>query len=212
MDNSRPLMLAATLLAVVIVTASMSSSDVGSRLATLESRVHTNLEYERVCFANEYGAVPYLDLPMEFRVPNYAGGSCVHASMETAFNWQGLYELADWWKQSYSGGEYSARLNRRLDAAGIRYAYTMGSDRNVAGKNWRFLEKACELRLGCAVNYPENHMVFCCGIDEHNVYLIDNNYVSRVQTLSREAFGRRWTGWAVTPVYTPPSPKPYSVW
>jgi len=174
-------------------------------------RVDRALEHRFGRAGNVQYAAGYLDLPMEFRVNNYAGGSCVHASMETLFYWQGYPELAQWWRQSYAGGEYSSRLNRRLDAAGVRYAYTMGNDRNVAGKNWAFLEKCVELRLGCAVNWPGNHMVTLVGIDEQNVYLVDNNSTHRITTLTREQFGRSWTGWAVTPVYTPPPPEPYQL-
>lgn len=149
-------------------------------------------------------SVPYLDLPDAYRVPNYAGGSCVHASMETLFYWQGQPKLARWWRESYRGGEYSERLNRRLDAAGVRYAYTRSGD-------WAFLEKCCALRLGCAVNYPGNHMVTLVGIDSTHVYLIDNNSTWKVTTLTREAFGRYWTGWAITPIYRPPPPMPYQI-
>ena len=157
------------------------------------------------------GAVPYLELPPEFRMPNYSGGSCVHASMETLFFWQGQHELARWWRKNYHGGEYSARLNRRLEASGIKYAYTRSNSNHVAGLDWAFLEKACALRLGAAVNWPGNHMVTCVGIDEAHVYLLDNNATHRIKTLTRSEFARNWTGWAVTPIYCPGPPAPYSL-
>jgi len=149
-------------------------------------------------------SVPYLDLPDAYRMPNYARGSCVHASMETLFLWQGQPTLAKWWRESYSGGEYSDRLNRRLDAAGVRYAYSRGADCS-------FLEKCCALRLGCAVNYPQNHMVTLVGIDAQNVYIVDNNSTWQVTKIPRATFARSWTGWAVTPIYQPPPPKPYQI-
>jgi len=152
-------------------------------------------------------AVPYLDLPSEYRVPNYAGGSCVHASMETLLYWQGHPTIARWWRRNYAGGEYSARLNRRLVASGIKFAYTRSTD----GLDWAFLEKACALRLGAAVNWPGNHMVNIVGIDDTHVYLLDNNATHRIKTLTRAEFARNWTGWAVTVIYTPPPPDPHPI-
>ncbi len=149
-------------------------------------------------------SVPYLDLPDEFKVSNYAGGSCVHACTETLLYWQGFDELAAWWRNSYSGGEYAERLHRRLDAAGIRYAYTVNGD-------WEFLERCIRLRLGCAVNWPKAHMVTLIGMDAENVYLIDNNSTHEIKVRSREQFRREWSGWATTLVYVGPPPKPYAL-
>jgi len=149
-------------------------------------------------------SVPYLDLPQEFRVDNYAGGSCVHACTETLLYWQGCDELAAWWKRSYSGGEYSERLHRRLDAAGVRYAYTTTGD-------WAFLERCVRLRLGCAVNWPSGHMVTLVGIDADYVYMIDNNATQKITKRTRELFAKEWSGWATTIVYLPPPPKPYAL-
>ena len=149
-------------------------------------------------------SVPYLDLPEKFRVKNYAGGSCVHAATGTLLYWQGFDELAQWWTSSYSGGEYSQRLHRRLEAAGIRYAYTTDGD-------WEFLQRCVRLRLGCAVNWPSGHMVTLVGIDEQKVYLIDNNSTHTITVRSKEQFKREWSGWATTIVYTPPPPQPYAL-
>ncbi len=149
-------------------------------------------------------SVPYLDLPKEFRVKNYAGGSCVHAATGTLLYWQGFDDLAQWWTSSYSGGEYSQRLHRRLDAAGIRYAFTTEGD-------WEFVERCVGLRLGCAVNWPSGHMVTLVGMDEQNVYLIDNNSTHAIATRSKQQFKREWGGWATTIVYTPPPPPPYAL-
>lgn len=149
-------------------------------------------------------SVPYLDIPMEFRVPNYKGGSCVFAAFALGLNNVGMHEMASWITSHYGHGEYSSRLNRRLDAAGIRYAYTMDGD-------VEFLEKCCALRLGCAVNWPSAHMVYLVGIDDEWVYLIDNNSIRQVKKRSRQQFLREWTGWAVTPVYVPSAPEPFAL-
>ena len=143
----------------------------------------------------------YLDVPQEWRVQNYSGGSCVHACIGFLFNWVGMPEWQVWWNGSYGGGEYSERLNRRLEAAGVRFAFSRDKD-------WAWLEACCRLRYGAAVNYPENHMVNLVGIDAENVYLVDNNNKEVTKVLSREAFARNWTGWAVTLVYPPPPPMP----
>ena len=146
-------------------------------------------------------SLPYIDIPMEFRVNNYAGGSCVFASMATLLHHQGEHEMANWLTASYRGGEYSSRLHRRLDAANLRYAFIMDGD-------LAWLEKCCRLRLGAIVNWPSNHMVTCVGVDDKNVYLIDNNSTSRITVRSRAEFQRAWTGWATTLVYCPPAPEP----
>jgi len=189
----------------VFIATAFLSNEINKKQERLE-KVLPTLErlqefQDRWGFAGDE-TVRWMDLPQEFRVKNYAGGSCVHASIETLLNWQGLYQHASWWRKAYSGGEYSARLNRRLDAANLRYAYTMDKD-------WSFLQKCIDLRLGCAVNWPSSHMVTLVGMDEQNVYLIDNNSTERIITRSREQFNREWTGWAVTVCYVPPPPKPY---
>jgi len=51
-----------------------------------------------------------MELPLELRQPNWGGGSCVHATNVMVLRHQGLYEMAAWWRKTYSGGEYDTRL------------------------------------------------------------------------------------------------------
>jgi len=150
-------------------------------------------------------AVPYCDLPAAYRVRNYAGGSCVHASMETILHWQGQHELAQWWRANYAGGEYTDRLHRRLDEAGVRFAFT--TSRSAEG--WEFLRKCCALRLACAVNLPQGHMQTLVGMDERAMYVIDNNGPGTIDVWTHAEFARMWTGWAVTVVGQAPPPEPW---
>jgi len=150
-------------------------------------------------------AVPYCDLPAAYRIRNYAGGSCVHASLETILHWQGQHELARWWRANYAGGEYPDRFHSRLESAGVRFAFT--THRGVEG--WEFLRKCCVLRLACAVNLPQGHMQTLVGMDERSMYLIDNNGPGQIEAWPRERFAHLWTGWAVTVVGQAPPPEPF---
>lgn len=149
--------------------------------------------------------VPYCDLPEAYRIRNYAGGSCVHASLETVLHWQGQHELARWWRANYAGGEYTDRLHSRLDAAGVKFAFTTSRD----AEGWAFLRKCCALRLACAVNLPNGHMQTLVGMDERSMYVIDNNGPGNIDVWPRERFAQLWTGWAVTVVGQAPPPEPY---
>lgn len=149
--------------------------------------------------------VPYLDIPEPYRIRNYDGGSCVHASMETVMHWQGMHEIADWWRATYSYGEYSDRMHSRLDAAGLTFAAV----ESTGPDGWEFLRKCCALRLGCAINIPNGHMQTLVGMDETSVYIIDNNGPGEVYSMPLERFAQGWTGWAVTVIGNPPPPEPF---
>lgn len=151
-----------------------------------------------------------MDLPPELREPNWGGGSCVHASTVMVLRWQGQYELADWWRENYIGGEYSDRLIKRMEAANLRYAYTLDSD-------FEFIRWAMRTGRGCGIFYKPNHAICAVGLDDQYVYLLDNNDVDRPEregTPERvpvDEFIRRWRGYggfAWTVVYTPNPPEP----
>jgi len=149
-----------------------------------------------------------LDVPEAWRVANYHGGSCVHAAIATLMKWQGLHDHAAWWTANYDGGEVADRLNRRLNAARLRYAVELQGDE-------AFLRRCVDLRLGVAVNWPPprgtspGHMVTLVGIDDDTVYIVDNNDTQTVAAVPLDHFLDEWTGWAVTLVYVPPPPTPY---
>jgi len=152
-----------------------------------------------------------LDLPPEFRQRNWGGGSCVHASTVNLLRWMGLFDLADWWRNQYSGGEYSDRLVKRMEAAGLQYAYTTESD-------FGFLEWACRTGRGAGIFYKPRHAINCVGMDSQYVYLLDNNatnYPEQRGTYERvpiDTFKSRWRGYggfAWSLVYMPPAPVPH---
>lgn len=151
-----------------------------------------------------------MELPLELRQPNWGGGSCVHASNVMILRWQGLYEMADWWRKTYSGGEYDTRLTQRLDAAGLRYAYAHNDE--------KFLMWCIRTRRGAGIFYKPNHSICCVGMDDTYVYLLDNNDINyperqgHHERVPREEFFRKWRGYggfAWTLVYSPLPPEPH---
>lgn len=145
------------------------------------------------------------DVPVPLREENYAGGSCVHASLITLLRWQGQYEMAEWWRQEYSEGEYLDRVIKRMEAAGLRYAVgNLGDD--------RFLEWACRNRLGAVIFFKPYHAINIVGMTDTTVTLLDNNHIFEYETMPRDEFMYAWKnyfgGVAFTPVYQPAPPYP----
>lgn len=156
-----------------------------------------------------YAEADYLDLPVEMRVQNWGGGSCVHASTVVLLKWMGQDEMAEWWRKNYSGGENSSRLAKRMEAAGLRYAYTTNAD-------VEFLEWSTRTRRGCGIGYYPNHAINFCGFatkDGKDVaVLLDNNRINSYIYVEKSEFVRKWRGyggWAWTLVYSPPPPRPF---
>lgn len=152
-----------------------------------------------------------VDLPPELREPNWGGGSCVHASTVMVLRRQGQYEMADWWRQAYIGGETGSRLIERMDAAGLRFAYTESAD-------LEFLRWAVRSKRWAGIFYKPRHAINCIDIDEQYVYLLDNNDIHRPErdgvpeAVPIAEFQQRWRGYggfAWTAVYTPQPPGPY---
>ena len=144
-------------------------------------------------------------LPESLRRWNRDGGSCVHVSTEYLLLWQRKYELADWWHDSYKGGEYSDRLIRRMESAGLSYAYTTHGDLD-------FIEWAIRTRRGAGIFYKPNHAINIVGLDSESAYLLDNNNIHKIEKVPRNIFIYNWKnrygGFAWTLVYTPPPPVP----
>jgi hypothetical protein len=162
-----------------------------------------------------------LNLPPELRTRNWGGGSCVHASNINLLKNVGMYELADWWRRTYSGGEYDSRLIDRLEKAGVRYAFAHGGeDANRDGRDdgEQFLEWCIRTRRGAGIFYKPSHSINIIGLDAQFAYLLDNNatdYPERnghPERVERREFFRRWHGFggfAWTLVYDPPPPAPF---
>lgn len=185
----------------------------------LEARVRSLPRAAEVPNGTYLGVV--LDLPPELRTKNWGGGSCVHASNVTLLRWQGQHQLADWWRRTYSGGEYDDRLIERLEAAGVRYAFAHGGkDRNGDGRDdgEQFIEWCVRTRRGAGIFYKPVHSINLVGLDRQYAYLLDNNatnYPERngnYERVPRPSFFRQWHGYggfAWTLVYDPPPPKPF---
>lgn len=151
--------------------------------------------------------IPPMDLPPELRERNYSGGSCVHASTIMVLRWQGMEELADWWRQTYAHGESSSGLIGKADKAGLAFAYTLEGDE-------QFLDWVSSTRRGATIFYYPNHSICFNGFTDHGqtAVLLDNNRIDRYITLPRAEFLRAWRGYggfAFTPVGSPAPPRPF---
>ena len=154
---------------------------------------------------------PKVNLETIFREENWLGpqreGSCVHATFIMLLRWQGQFEMADYWKANHADGEYASNLADKMDAAGVRYAYTDGK------KDVSFLEWSCATRRGCGVAVKNRaHMVLLVALNDEWACILDNNHIKNFKWVKRDVFMKDWLSsgsWAVTAVYTPPPPLPY---
>ena len=155
--------------------------------------------------------VPAINPPYAIRQANWLSpqreGSCVHASLSSCLHWQNQFDLAKQWRSQFSGGEYSDRLRQRLDAAGIKYAYTEKA-------NLQLLDDAHSSRRGAVLWWKPNHCCTFCGWAKDQsgtVYatILDNNRTNQYEFVERSEFHRRWAGFggfALMPLFDPPSP------
>lgn len=156
---------------------------------------------------NPYVAVPPVDLPLALREKNYKGGSCVHASTEMILRWQGMEDLAAWWRQTYAHGEHASGLISKCEKAGLRYAYTTKGEEG-------FLDWCSRTRRGAVIFYKPSHSICFFGYtpDGKQAILLDNNRIQEHEYVDRETFIRKWKGFggfALTPVYSPAPPRPW---
>ena len=156
------------------------------------------------------GNYPAVYIPKRMRQENWLGpkreGSCVHAAMTNLFIAQGRFKLANWWRTHNGDGEWPSDLAPKLDAAGIKYAYT-----SMKG-NVKFLEWAVKTHRGCGVTVRgASHMVVLVHLDKKWAGLLDSNAVDEIIWVPRKTFIAEWLNsesWAITPVYTPQPPMP----
>jgi len=154
---------------------------------------------------------PSMNPPYPVRQTNWLSpqreGSCVHASLSSCLHWQNQFELAKQWRSQYSGGEYSDRLRKRLDAAGIKYAFTEKA-------NLQLLDDAHSSRRGAILWWKPNHCCTFCGwVKDRNgkvfAAILDNNRTQQYEYHERSEFHRKWAsygGFALMPLFDPPSP------
>jgi len=159
---------------------------------------------------------PVVNIPPKLRQGNWlrrgtrADGSCCHASLISLLRWQGQHTLADRWRRTHSGGEFTWTMQEALDEAGIPYAWCTNGDE-------RFLEWSIRTRRGACIQYMDSpsstcyHMVNVVDLTDNWVCLLDNNDPRRFKWMKRDQFMRNWKqskGWAFTPVYSPAAPLP----
>lgn len=151
---------------------------------------------------------PVVNLPLSLRQSNWEEnrqGSCCWATMISLLRWQGRPATASWIKRNYGGGEWPDQMARKLDAANIRYVYT------VKG-NVDFLEWATQSGRGCGITVSGGtHMVALVHLDNKWAAVLDNNNVKKYIWIPRETLLAEWEasyGWSITPVYgaCPPLP------
>lgn len=160
--------------------------------------------------------VPVVNVPRKLRQGNWLrpgtrdDGSCCHAALVSLLRWQGQYTLADGWRRTHSGGEFTWTMKGDLDKAGIPYAWCQNGDP-------KFLEWAVRTRRGACIQYrdsPESkchHMVNVVHLTDKWVGILDNNDVRRFKWMDRADFMRNWQsseGWAFTPCFSPAAPLP----
>ncbi len=183
--------------------------------------------------------IPVCNLALPLRVKNYSGGSCVHASTGSAFNWLNLFELQRFWNKTYHGGESYNGLTSKLRRNNIPFYDTAAGDEAV-------LERCTRERRMATIFYYSNHSVsfngfgdeavnvqggssptwneygdvkFCRGWGYYRnakgkfAYLLDNNRTGAFIQIPREEFLRKWRGYdgvAIVPtVGAPRPPLPY---
>lgn len=160
--------------------------------------------------------VPIVNIPRKLRQGNWLrpgtrdDGSCCHASLISLLRWQGQDALADRWRQTHSGGEYTSTMAAAMDKAGIPYAWCQNGDE-------RFLEWAVRTRRGACIQYMDSpdskcyHMVNVVHLTSKYVGILDNNDVRSIKWMDRTSFMQNWKssmGWAFTPVFAPAAPLP----
>jgi hypothetical protein len=163
--------------------------------------------------------VPVANVPPSMRVRNYKGGSCVHASTGTCFNWVNLPSLQKFWNDTYSGGESYVGLVSKLRRNSIPFYDTAAGDVAV-------LERATAERRAATIFYYQNHSVNFNGFGDgatrtaagwgyyrnpqgRYAYLLDNNRTGAFIEIPREEFIRNWRGYggvAVVPTLGAPAP------
>jgi hypothetical protein len=173
----------------------------------------SSIEYRAL--AAPKAETPSINPPPSIRVRNWLGGpsgregSCAHASTVNMLHWLNEFDLARTWRSKYSGGEYASRLRQRLDAEGVKYAYTEQA-------NLALLDYAHETRRGAVIWWKPSHACTFCGWVEINgrtyAVVLDNNFPERFEYTEKNQFHRLWAsygGFGLTVLADPPSPPPF---
>jgi hypothetical protein len=148
--------------------------------------------------------MPIVDIPENVRVKNYAGGSCVYASTESAFMQVNAPDWAAYYRQEHSGGSGAETLGRYLTKDGVRYVQTTSGDVSV-------LEWAMRTRRMVIIAYHPSHYVNLVHLDSQWAGILNNNHVHDIEWISASEFIRNWKGYggeATVLLYDPIPPLP----
>lgn len=161
---------------------------------------------------------PAVNLPPALRQTNWTSaageGSCVIASTVSLVRWQRQYQVADFFRRTYSGGQTATSIQQKLTAAGIRFVCTEPENGQPADS--AFLQWASDSRRGAIIWFYPSHCVTFCGfgVDDGKsvAYLLDNNRTQRFIKIPRDQFLRAWAGYggfALTTLGDPIAPLPW---
>lgn len=139
------------------------------------------------------------DVPPEFREKNWGTGSCVHATTVILLRWQGLYDVAEDWRRSYSGGEATAQFphTAKMEKHGLKYVVTTDGDLGV-------IDWAIRTRRGCGIAWPSGHCVALIGKEVHVpntqygsepkicAVILDNNHIDRFDYIPWSVWVGQW--------------------
>lgn len=150
--------------------------------------------------------MPTCNLPEACRRENYAGGSCVYASTESAFEWANMPDWDILYRDTHSGGSGAEKLGNYLTRDGIKYVQTTSGDVSV-------LDWAMRTRRMVIMAYYPSHYVNLVHLDDKWACILNNNHVDKYTWLTREEFIQGWLGYggeATVLMYDPVPPLPRS--
>jgi hypothetical protein len=136
-----------------------------------------------------YTEEPFADVPDAYRMANYAGGSCNHASIQTVLHYLGLHDVAADWRRRYSSGIGAQGLARICKTYGLTYAATFDGDE-------AFLAWCSRTGRPAAIHYYEMHAITFSGYTvSGKAILIDNNRPTKRIEVPKAEFVARWKGY-----------------
>jgi hypothetical protein len=148
---------------------------------------------------------PVANLPDSLRPHNWGGGSCVHASLIYQLQWCNETEVAQLWRNVFSGGETANGIRGKLDKAGFDYRFTERADP-------AFLDWVTATRRSALIWYFPNHCVAFVGwgrVENREVAILnDNNRPGHFITIPKQTFLRNWRdygGFGLS-ILNPPAP------
>lgn len=158
---------------------------------------------------------PPFQLPQSLRQRNWVSktngeGSCVIASTVSLVRWQQQFELAEYLRNKYSGGQTASSIQSYLTQARVPFVCTETADP-------RFLEWATQCRRGAIIWFFPFHCVTFAGFGTDSTgrpvaWILDNNRPERFIPVEKSEFLRRWAGYggfALTTLYEPAPPTPW---